>query len=226
MMVAAEFRKEVTSTVLWLMNYKLRIQCFIVTPYKMGEKLFLEIDQILPMKTAEEYTISMAEKTQEEISNQEELKGRHVIRLEFWSKLLKASNEKFTLFQNISPSKYHWIGAGSGIRGAAYNYLVSKNFARCEIYLDRGDFDENKLVFDYLFERKAKIEEAFGGALEWERLDDKRASRIKYENQNFSLYNKEQWDDMVVFLVDGMMRMENAFKNPLKEVQRRLRSAN
>ena len=27
-LVAAKFRKEITSTVLWLMNYKLRIQCF------------------------------------------------------------------------------------------------------------------------------------------------------------------------------------------------------
>jgi hypothetical protein len=44
-MVAANFRKEVTSTVLWLMNFKIRIQCFKVTPYSMGDDLFLNVSR-------------------------------------------------------------------------------------------------------------------------------------------------------------------------------------
>lgn len=225
MMVAADFRKEVTSTVLWLLNFKIRIQCFTVTPFKMGDKLLLEIDQIIPMKTAEEYTIRIAEKTQEEIINQEELKERHIIRQDFWAKLLKIANEKFTLFQNINPTKYSWIGAGSGIRGVGFNFSISKNYGRAEIYIDRGDFGENKIVFDYLYERKEKIEKDFGGSFVWERLDDKRASRIKYENPNFNVFERGQWNEMVDFMVDGMVRMENAFRNPLKEVQKILKAS-
>ena len=38
MLIAAKFRKEVTSTVLWLMNFKIRLQCFRVTPYSMGDE--------------------------------------------------------------------------------------------------------------------------------------------------------------------------------------------
>ena len=44
-MVAGHFRKEVTSTVLWLMNYKIRIQCFKVTPYAFSDQLFLKVEQ-------------------------------------------------------------------------------------------------------------------------------------------------------------------------------------
>ena len=40
-LVAANFRKEVTSTVMWLMNYNIKIQCFKVTPYQFGENIFL-----------------------------------------------------------------------------------------------------------------------------------------------------------------------------------------
>jgi hypothetical protein len=40
MMVAGEFRKEVTSSVLWLLNYGLRIQCFKVIPYKLANSFF------------------------------------------------------------------------------------------------------------------------------------------------------------------------------------------
>ncbi len=56
-MVAGKFRKEVTSTVLWLMNYGIRAQCFKVTPFALDEKLFLNIEQILPVKDTEDCLI-------------------------------------------------------------------------------------------------------------------------------------------------------------------------
>lgn len=43
-LIAAKFRKEVTSTVLWLANFKIRLQCFQTTPYRMGDDLFLSIE--------------------------------------------------------------------------------------------------------------------------------------------------------------------------------------
>ena len=221
-MVSGSFRKEVTSTVLWLMNYNLRIQCFKITPYKMGDQLLVNFEQIIPMKDAEEYSISMAEKTQEDISSQAELKTRHLIRREFWTKLLKAANDKSKLFQNISPSIYNWIGAGSGVRGFGYNYVISKKYARCEMYIDRGERDENKKMFDYFLTKKEEIENEFGGSLEWERLDDKRASRIKYENSDFNVFEKEQWDDIVDFLSDGMVRMEQAFQKLINRIQKNI----
>jgi hypothetical protein len=43
-MVAGNFRKEVTSTVMWLMNYNLRIQCFKVTPYEFAGNHLLNVE--------------------------------------------------------------------------------------------------------------------------------------------------------------------------------------
>lgn len=223
MMVAGNFRKEVTSTALWLLNYKLRIQCFKVTPFSLGEQLFMNIEQIIPLKEAVEYSINMADKIQDDISSQEELKTRHFIRLEFWGKILQNLNSKFNLFQNISPSKYNWIGAGSGMRGVAYNFSVSKNYGRCEIYIDRGDKEENKLIFDSLYTDKSELETKFGGSLTWERLDDKRASRIKYENSNLNVFQKEDWTEMIDFMSDGMIRLESAFKDKIKKINNKIK---
>jgi len=223
MLVSGNFRKEVTSTVLWLLNYNLRLQCFKVTPYQMGDQIFLNVEQIIPMKEAEEYSIMMAEKTQEDISAQEELKTRHVIRKEFWTILLKKLYAQLPLFHNISPSTNHWLGAGSGVRGVGYNFGISRKYALVELYIDRGDYDENKLVFDSLYAMKDEIESRFGGVLEWDRLDDKRASRIKYQNTDFNVFDKEQWPSMIEFLSDGMVRFEEAFKEPLKRINRKLK---
>ncbi|AJD04924.1 endonuclease NucS domain-containing protein [Campylobacter lari] len=49
-LVAANFRKEVTSAVLWLINQGLSIQCFRVTPYEFNQEYFLNVEQIIPNK--------------------------------------------------------------------------------------------------------------------------------------------------------------------------------
>lgn len=223
MMVAANFRKEVTSTVLWLLNYNVRLQCFKVTPFALGDQLLLNVEQIIPLRDAEEFSISIAEKTQEDVVVQEELKSRHIKRQEFWAKLLKVMNEKSPMFQNINPSKNHWLGTGIGLGGFVFNFVAGKNVGRCELYIDRGVKDENKQAFDFLFSHREKLEDDFGDKLVWERLDDKKACRIKYENTEFNVFEKECWDDMIHFLVDGMVRMEKAFKIPLKEIHKKLK---
>ena len=223
MMIAASFRKEVTSTVLWLMNFNIRIQCFKVTPYTMGHQLFLNFDQILPVKDAQEYSISMASKTQEEIATQENLKQRHHIRLEFWSKFLDHANRKNQLFSNISPSKENWLGIGIGISGLALNMVVSRNYARGELYIIRGSKQENKECFDFLYNKKDQIEKDFGGQLIWERMDDKKSSRIKSQKDGVSLYDKEDWEEMIEFMTDIAERLERALRGPVKQLSRKLK---
>ncbi|MCK7549029.1 DUF4268 domain-containing protein [Marinobacter koreensis] len=218
MLIAANFRKEVTSTVLWLMNFKLRLQCFRATPYAMGEELFLNVEQIIPTQDTEEYMIGMAEKAQDDIEDQVEQKHRHVIRREFWGRLIDAMNASpSNLYQSISPGVYSWIGAGSGVGGISFNFVATKQYGRAELYIDRGNKTENELVFEALAARKNEIQTAFGGELEWERLDEKRACRIKAETVG-NVYDREQWDEMINFMVDAMCRLEASLKSPVREV--------
>lgn len=217
-MVAGNFRKEVTSTVLWLMSYKLRIQCFVVTPYQLGEQLFVSFEQIIPTKNAEDYAISLADKNRDEIESQEELKTRHLLRLEFWNQLLKSFNSQSQIFQNISPSKDSWIGTGSGISGVAFNFVISKRYARTELYISRSIKEENEYIFDELKKCQEEIEQIFGNELVWERLDDKKACRVKYELNDVNVFNKDDWQKMIEFMADGMIRMEKAFREPLAKI--------
>lgn len=214
-LIAARFRKEVTSTVLWLMNFKVRLQCFKATPFVMGEELFLNVEQIIPTQDAGDYMIGLAEKAQDDIELQNQLKSRHIIRRDFWTQLIPVMNAtKSNLFQNISPGIANWIGAGSGVRGLGFNFAAGKKYGRAELYIDRGDKEENKLIFDRLFTLKDQIESDFGDHLEWERLDDKRACRIKFETAA-NIFDMEQWPTMTSFMTDAMCRLEIAIKQPL-----------
>jgi hypothetical protein len=216
--VAGEFRKEVTSTALWVLNYGLRIQCFKVTPYKLGDDYLLDFDQIIPLKEAEEYVIKVASKNREEVGKQEELENRYSIRFNFWSQFLKEINKKNNLCANISPSKDSWIGIGLGKTGVGLNLVVSRTYARAEVYINRGSAEENKRVFDYLYKQKEQIEKDFGGPLVWERMDDKVTSRIKYQLDGVSAYEGSDYPQMNKFLIDATERMKRAFIGPVDKL--------
>jgi len=218
MMVAGKFRKEVTSTVLWLMNFNMRLQCFKVTPFAMGDQLFLNVEQMLPVKDTEEFTISMASKAQDEIVAQETLKNRHHVRLEFWREFLKAANAKNNFWSNISPGKDNWIGIGIGMRGVNLNVVVTKTHCRAEIYFNRGSKDENKDLFDFIRKQEAEIETAFGEKLTWERMDEKVSCRIASRLEGVNVFDKDDWAKMADNLVDVSQRMEAAFRNPVKKL--------
>ena len=217
-MIAANFRKEVTSSVLWLMNFKMRIQCFKVTPFQLNDQLFLNVEQILPTKDTEDFSIGIASKAQEEVDVQVTLKNRHNVRLNFWEEYLSQCNQTNKLFSNISPSKDNWIGIGIGMSGVNLNLVVSKNYCRSEIYFNRGSQDANKALFDYTLTMKEQIEHEFGQALEWERMDEKVSCRIKFEKQGVSYFEKEDWQTMIDFLIDVAERMEKAFRGPIKKM--------
>lgn len=217
-LVAANFRKEVTSSVLWLLNFKIRIQCFKLTPYSYNDQLFLNVEQILPTKDTEELSISMATKAQEEIEVQETLQNRHLIRLKFWEQFIIASNQKNNLFSNNSPAKDNWIGKGIGMSGVSLSFVVTNNSCRGELFINRGNKDENKEIFDYFLTMKEKIETDFGGEFTWERMDDNITSRIKAQLDGVSYFVEEDWAKMNEFLIDVSVRMEQAFKEPVKKL--------
>lgn len=226
-LIAANFRKEVTSTVLWLStSYNMQIQCFEVTPYTMGDNVFLSIEQIIPVKGSEDYMIGLAKKTQNEISEAAQEKNRHKVRRQFWTDLLAIMNKKSSLYQNISPRTDAWIGAGSGLGGIGLNFVAGRAYGRAELYIDRGDKEENKYIYDWLLKRKDEIQSAFGEPqLIWEPLENRRACRIKAEVAG-NIFEQEQWLEMIAFMTDAMIRMESAFRKPLKDLNAELKRHN
>ncbi len=223
--VAANFRKEITSNVLWLLDYKLRIQCFKATPFALGDQLFLTMEQIIPTKDTEDYVISMADKLHEEISTQEGLKDRHKLRLEFWNRMLPMLKGTTPIFQNISPTKDHWLNSGkTGIGGARYSLIMTKDYAGVQLEFGRGNQDENKKMFDELIKYKGPIESEFGHPLEWDRMNDKISSKVYYKLDGVSIYNYKDWDKALNFIKTNIINLEKAVREPLKEVKKCLNS--
>jgi hypothetical protein len=61
-LVSVEFSKEITTTVLWLNDKGVDISCIRLTPYKLGDRLLVDVQQIIPLPEAEEFQTKVRQK--------------------------------------------------------------------------------------------------------------------------------------------------------------------
>lgn len=214
-LVAKEFRKEVTNTVIWARKYGMKIQCLKIMPYMINDQLIIDTEQIIPVKDIADIMIGYDEKAQEDFKNKEDLANTQIMRNEFWHMFIPKFNEKSSLFsgRNIALNQYdYWFSTGAGISGVYFNFLVTKSYAGIELEISGRTQEENKKIYDYLYSYKDEIDNSFGDKLSWERLDDKKRSRISYKLEDVSILDKEVWPKMMNFMAINMFKFEKALR--------------
>lgn len=222
-LVAANFRREVTSTVLWLLQNGLQIQCFKATPYQLKEDIYLTLDQIIPTPEAAEFMVGISDKEKEQKSTVRAKAQCHSLRRDFWTECIESLKcAGITRYQNISPSDAHWLSAGSGMSGVWYSMIFSRKEARMELAMRRATKEESKRVFDLLIDQKDMIEEKLGTPIEWRRLDDKKVSLI-VSQKDFDGFNKDSWAAMIEWLVEQVSKFDSVFSTVLPEINKTIK---
>ena len=151
---------------------------------------------------------------------------RLVKRYKFWQLFLEKLNTKSELFINISPNKYSWIGASSGVKAIQYNCAVKQSEARVEIYIDGGKGDDeltkkmNKEIFSELFKNKDQIEKDFGSKLDWNEKPDSRASTITKITDVGGWRDEEKWQEVHDELIEYVVGFERAFSHHVKNIKK------
>lgn len=143
-----------------------------------------------------------------------EMAERHIKRRKFWTQLLERAKSRTKLHTRISPSTDNWISAS--LSGMQFNYVVLMSGARCEVYIETGSAEQNKHIFDRLYARREEIEGVFGDALNWQRLDDRKACRIAWTIDEGGLADESSWPSLQAQMIDGMVRLERAFAGHLR----------
>lgn len=147
--------------------------------------------------------------------------ARHYNRLEFWKGLLDKSRAKTKLFSNITPGRSSWIATGAGKSGVTFAYVIAMNWAGIDFYIDH-DHDtgkKNKAIFDALYIKKDVIEKEFVEPLEWDRLDEKRASRIRRRFTDGGLASPDSWPTLQEEMIDAMIRLDKALRTRLTKIE-------
>ena len=146
------------------------------------------------------------------------------LQMEFWKQLLdKAKSRGLMLHARRKAARRGWIGAGAGISRMWFVYVIWQDKAGVELYIGSSDKRKNKKIFDFFYSNKARIEEDFGGPLQWQRLDDKKASRIRFEIRGGGLKDRDKWDRIQNAMIDAMERLYEALKPHIQALKNKRR---
>lgn len=146
-------------------------------------------------------------KTLRERTRSEDLSETKLMQLDFWQQFKAFCQEQNSRIGTRKPFPQHWYDVSIGRSDGNLSLTVNTrdNELGCELYIK-----DDKEWFDELFEQKEEIENKIGTELEWRRLDDKKASRIKLA-KNFNFEDQEQWSDYFKWLKDNAEKFKHVF---------------
>jgi len=155
------------------------------------------------------------------------IREREKAYIEFFSKLLAELREKanFQVKQRASDGS-NWVvcqtitSPGLIVGQFNYSFARGKRF-RVELYIDTSNKETTKQVFDNLYAQRSVLESVLG-ELSWERIDDKRASRIALYHPGHITDDEEQLKALREWAVEKMIALYNTLEpiasKELKEV--------
>jgi hypothetical protein len=131
----------------------------------------------------------------------------------FWERFLSQLKDRHPTWTRArkGPSE-NWLALPAPFKGLSY-YSVSfpsrPQRLRCELYLDSTDPAEVESRFGELYERRADIEARFGGQLDWEPLDNRRASRVGICMLG-DVTQSDRHDDYIKWFIASLERLRAA----------------
>ncbi|MEH8029084.1 DUF4268 domain-containing protein [Gallibacterium anatis] len=133
-------------------------------------------------------------------------------RFNFWNKFNEIVASRNKPFNIRKATTDHWYNVALGTSEAHISItLVNKtNSIGIEVYIN-----DNKELFDKLYSESESIQNELGFYMDWQRLDDKKASRIIYYIGGLDFNNHENYDELINKVIDKVIAIRDAFKDRL-----------
>lgn len=149
----------------------------------------------------------------------QELRERHLLRHAFWQQLIPVAAAHGTLPPTTTAGYRNWLGAGAGVTGLGYYYVLTRGGTRAELYIDRGDPGLSKRIYEHFYAHKETIEQDVGRSISWQPLEGKQACRIAILHEDGGYASPEaEWSRLINTLVDSMTRLRRALQPYLATV--------
>lgn len=132
---------------------------------------------------------------------------------EYFQVLIDELREKHRFTGARAAQPQNWYTFTSGIQGITYSTSFAQGGrVRAEIYIDQGSKEANKAFFDSLLGQKAEIEREFGEPLEWERLDNRRASRVAVYREGSIEQASDKLAEIRAWAIDRLLRLKRVVR--------------
>ena len=103
-------------------------------------------------------------------------------------------------------------------------YVGNKNNSGAELYIDRGkdSLEENKIIFDQLKTHQDQIDSNIESFVDWQRLDTRRACRIRIAFDGGYRSPEEEWPQIQEKMIRAMNQLELALRPALKGLKEKI----
>lgn len=142
------------------------------------------------------------------VSATQEINKSESERIYFWTAFNERIAARGNPFSTRKPTTNHWyeVAIGSSSCHITVNLINSDSYVGIELYIPN-----DKALYDALLKQKDEIEEMINLDLIWERLDGKKASRIKYKIDGLDFDNHENYTQLMNEIIDKVILFKNVF---------------
>ena len=133
-------------------------------------------------------------------------------RLAFWEQFNQAVVARGKPFNVRKATTDHWydVAVGSSDAHIAINLVNKENDIVVEFYIPN-----KKDLFDRLLEAREEIEAALGFKMTWDRLDNKKAARIKYNIHGLNFDDHSNYPELMDQAITIAVKIREVFKKHL-----------
>lgn len=140
--------------------------------------------------------------------NNGEMNRSQAERLEFWTQFNEVLVAKGKPFNLRKATIDHWydISIGTSEAHVSVTLVNKEKFIGVELYIP-----DNKALFDELYTQKNEIEKDLGHKLEWQRLDNKKASRIIKKIPGLDFDDHSNYVELIERTIQEVLLMKRIF---------------
>lgn len=203
--IVKEAREEHRSAIEWLnSNMSKNISFFLIEirAYRIGNSL--PAPKFVIIEKPNDFV-----KTVNPGMDSGELSKAQSERLNFWNKFnetLVARGKPFNV-RKASTDHYYDVAIGTSDAHICITLVNKTNSIGVEIYIN-----DNKELFDKLNAISDIIENELGFTMDWQRLDNKKASRIIYNIEGLDFDNHANYNELINETIDKVMCVKDTFK--------------
>lgn len=142
------------------------------------------------------------------LSKNGELNDSQTNRLEFWTQFNEVLESKGKPFNKRKATTDHWysIAVGSSLCHVSIDLVNKEHFVRVGLWIN-----DSKDLFDKFLASKDEIEKEMGMALDWDRLDGKKASVICMHIPGLDFNNQDNYPALMNEIIEVSQKFRETF---------------
>ena len=139
-----------------------------------------------------------------------------ILKQDFWTFLNNKIQKNNSFLSTRKPRAQHWQSFKLGTSGSNLAAVVNtkEKYVSAEVYISN-----DQSLYQALKRNKEEIEKEFGDTLDWQDLDDSKASRIRTYKYNCHIDNEDQWDSNCEWLINKVEKLYKIFSPRIKQIK-------